>query len=480
MRVFSWFSAYFGQLMGEVLLRTLRGSLLVAGGMFMITSTGVWQYLASSLAAHDLQRSARWTVTDSTDVVVVAIDDQAFEEHFGGRSPLDRQRLHALLRAVDDSAPPTAVLVVDLDLSPVPDQPGDALTALWRETRPLRWVIADPVLTVPDASAQRSAWREAVCGAGVGLGLPYVPFEFGYASSSHQYRGSLAHVASLGEAGCGVWRREVLGGPVQDGMLQLTKLVAPLHGSTLSEGVVIPFQGDVDALKATLAQLAPKAVVIGGTWGRSDLFSTPFGERYGVQLHAAALKGHLERLRMAPYGVQVLCGWLLVAILSLCMASLRRWVVRVCSPWNDSAPGHKFFMRRIWPLLITALMLAALLGISELLAIVHGRTGYWIPTTSVAFVVFASMVFVWNWGINEMPLHGSVSRAWHNVFVVPLKDDILGFRTAARRLVQKDASHPIAMSRPRAALESALCGLSLGAQTVFPVIALYFAVTRPL
>ena len=93
-------------------------------------------------------------------------------------------------------APPQATLIVDLDMSPVAGKTADPLSALWREARPGRWIIADPVLEAPDPSEARNRWREEVCAAGISLGLPYIPFEFGYSSSTHQFAGSLADVAA--------------------------------------------------------------------------------------------------------------------------------------------------------------------------------------------------------------------------------------------------------------------------------------------
>lgn len=64
-------SAYSRHFFAEVLGRSLRGSLLVGGSILLLSKTGLWLYLASSLSAHDLQRSASWDVGNADAEVVV-------------------------------------------------------------------------------------------------------------------------------------------------------------------------------------------------------------------------------------------------------------------------------------------------------------------------------------------------------------------------------------------------------------------------
>lgn len=479
MRLLSYITRYLGQLAGEVFIDTLRGSLLVAGAMFLISSTGMWQYLASSLAAHDLTRGAEHAAAPSTGVVMVTVDDRAFETHFGGQSPLDRTRLKEMLAAVDRGAPPQATLIVDLDMSPVAGKTADPLSALWREARTGRWIIADPVLEDPDPSEARNRWREEVCAAGISLGLPYIPFEFGYASSTHQFAGSLADVAARQQPPCETWRQTLASAQRIDGVLQLQKIPMPLQGAGLRDPLNIPYDGDPDALASALSQLRPGIVVVGGTWGRSDVFNTPFGERYGVALHAAAIQGRMEKVRLAPHLVQIVVGWLLLGLLSFGLGLLRGSLMTWCSPWSTLGPGHRFFMQRLWPLCAAGLVLVYLLMCSEALAVIRGQTGLWIPTTSVAFMVLASMVFVWNWGLNTMTLHGDIRTAWQAVFVVPFMTDFRGLLAAGRRIAGR-GGQLAEMSTARAALELFWCSLSLSAQTIFPVMTMYFAITKPL
>ena len=129
-----------------------------------------------------------------------------------------------------------------------------------------------------------------------------------------------------------------------------------------------------------------------------------------------------------------------------------------------------------------ATMFSVLLA-SELFAFIHARTGFLIPTAAVAFVVLTTMVFTWNWGLNNLQLHESVRQAWYTTFVTPIKDDWQGLCTAWHEMrgTKSSALTGIArMSRSRAALEVALCAVSLAVQTILPLSALVLTLTRPL
>lgn len=477
-------SAYSRHFFAEVLGRSLRGSLLVGGSILLLSKTGLWLYLASSLSAHDLQRSASWDVGNAdAEVVVVGIDDLGYEEYFKGRSPLDRLALRDLLAAIDASTPPQATLVLDLDLSPGLDEDPGLLSALWKNAAPHRWILASAGLQVPDPLSHQQKWRDSVCGAGVRLGFPYLPSEFGYASSTHQFRGGMTDVFRDATPGCQYWREIVGSSEVSEGNLQLKRWAAPMDGPTLRSGVMLPFQGNLAEIKSALSQLAPQVVVVGGVWGPSDVFVTPFGERFGVQLHAASIQGQRLGHRLAPYWVQVLVSWLIVTFLALLFGKLYQSLMRIVAPWKERAPGHRFLVARVWPLAMTVATIFSVLLASELFAFIHARTGFLIPTAAVAFVVLTTMVFTWNWGLNNLQLHESVRQAWYTTFVMPIKEDWQGLCTSWHEMRGTKSSALtgiVRMSRSRAALEVALCAVSLAVQTILPLSALVLTLTRPL
>lgn len=462
-------SAKYGhQLLWIVLARTLRGSLLTGGALLVFSATGSWQFFASSFAAHDLKRAAAHAPAEvATDVVMVAIDDTGFRDYFGGHSPLDKSRFMALARTIEQAVPQAEAIVVDLDLSPAPDEQGDTPPGFFSGLKPNRWIIARPD-TLPGTADED--WYEAMCQAGVRSAHPYVPTAFGYAAGTHQFTGSLPQAVGQPATAC----------HAKAAPADRVRIAAPLSASYLKEGVVVPFQGDLEMLRLTLASLQPRQVVLGGTWGREDIIGTPLGERFGMHLHAAAMEGQLRGARLAPFAVQLAWAWLVLSVISLAIGHGQRRLRSGVLPWADRYPGHQLLAFHLWPLAVTLGAVACLLLVSEAAAVLNVRTGFWLPTSTVAAVALTSLMFVWNWGPTQVARYDSATDTWYHAVVEPAVAELRGVAVAWRVCMGAPSIGEPALSRPRAAAECMLALLSFAMQTVMPIVSLYFVLTRPI
>jgi hypothetical protein len=480
--------ALVGQILREVLIRTLRGSLLIGGAIMLLSSTGTWKYLASSFSAHDFGRAASVSALDGlSPVAVVAISDQAYEHYFAGRSPLDRRKLLELLKVIDEAAPAAKGVLVDLDLAPVQGSEQGYLLKYLSE-RPARWILAEPVTKAEDDTHTRKAWRDSLCQAGVRLGLPYLPSEFGYVSSSHQFMGALSQVALDEGFNCARLAKLLTDESVTGGETKLMRMSAPMSPTFVDRGVVLPFQGDLSELAAMIKAANPQWIVLGGTWGTGDVMNTPLGERYGAQLHAAALEGQLQGRRQAPYVAQLFSAWVSLALIGVLLAAVYQLLATAVLPWADKYPGHQFLAQRLWPIGMALLVFACVLLISEVLARVHARFGFWLPTATIAGVVFGSVLFVWNWGLNKIISQKDAGSAWKSTVVMPIQTDWSAIKVAACTLIRTGESPAAAgdgksapdFTRARAALELLLASASLSAQTVLPAVTFVAAFHRTL
>ena len=103
---------------------------------------------------------------------VLLVDDEAFEDRFKERSPLDRSELARLLEGIREQAP--KLLVIDLDLSPGPAPTDDeeraqaALDEVLKAYAPDQLLLATPLPARSYELAQRRLrWMHGLCGAGV-------------------------------------------------------------------------------------------------------------------------------------------------------------------------------------------------------------------------------------------------------------------------------------------------------------------------
>ena len=468
-----WLNLVWTSLLDAFLVHTLRSSMLVGGVALLLSGSGAWQYFSSTLIAHDVQRAAALDKGVSpVSVVVVAIDDSGYESFFSGRSPLSRGRVQQMLETVQANAPSAKRIAVDLDLSPAVGQEGwqDRLDA-YLKTRPGFWVLPT-VAASADLSAQQ-VWRRGMCDAGVGFAHPFMPTEFGYPKLTHQYQDSIADA---------MFSQAITCADPDAPLVQKPMVISP---TALKAAVVLPFSGDLVALAEMLQVINPEWVVVGGAWGKTDVFATPFGDRYGVQVHAAALAGLLEGQRQVPYWQQLLFGWIFVGLITALAGQAMPRVQVAMQPNFDGMSGHRFFINVLQPILFVLAVGTFLLCFMELQAWWRVRTGVWVPSTFAATNVFVNMTVVWMWGKTAARVHESSGQAWQTLLVAPIRSDIHSLVCCWRTLTgQSSIWAPIGTgsgpSNGRTVIEMTLAAASLFVQTVAPAVAFFYAFSKPL
>jgi hypothetical protein len=456
---------FIGIFFSESVAHALRGSVLVAVMMLFLHASGVWKYFESTVRSHEFARSA--ARTDSVDAarlpLVILIDDAGYEGFLEAKSPVPRGRMLTLLQTIAAHTDPQTRVLVDIDLSPMPGQAREQAQLdrfLLRE--PGKWILPAVRSARPETAAELAAWRAALCSKGVSFGLPYLPNEFGYPKLTHQYVGALADAA--GKAVSCV-----------DPQQPLEQTPMPLSPLALKSGMVIPFSGDLAALGDMLDLMHPSAVVLGGAWGQTDIFASPFGDRFGAQIHAAALAGVSTGQHFAPHWMGALLSWTFVSALSTLLIYLARYLATHTEGSHASMVGHTFFALRLKPILMLAVVFAAFLALTELLAVIHARTGLWMDSTALAAYLIV-WFFITLEGGRKVP---TGFKNWRSVFrgyiASPLLREAQSVADSWRAL--RDARMQTAephVSRRRAAFEGMCALASLMMQSVLPAVSLMY------
>ncbi|HRK39090.1 MAG TPA: CHASE2 domain-containing protein [Burkholderiaceae bacterium] len=452
----------------SLLVHTLRSSMLTGGVVMLMSSMGMWQYFASSMHAHDAQRAvAHAPAVQQPRVVVIAIDDDGYNTFFGGKSPLNRGRVRHLLEVIQQNTPSAKRVVMDVDLSPGPvADPWQEPLDRFLSQRPGLWTLPVSPNSVAATASETSAWQQTLCKAGVRFGHPLVPNEFGYPRLTHQYNGNLTDAALADAPVCG------------EGTQSPTLSPRPLSPGFLKAGVVVPFSGDLADLADMLRTVDPEWVWVGAAWGSTDIFATPFGDRYGVQVHAASMAGRLEQQRMVPFWAQLLVAWFFLALMT---ALATHWMPKVQAwmrPSHDSMSGHRFFGRAVLPLAFVVAVVASLLVLCECLAWVRALTGVWVPSATIASGVLVYMLIVWVWGREAVRPYEGGHHAWMVLFFKPMRDDL----NSMAQCLRPDLAAKWLQAEPpyRRWLEFLLATASLLVQTVAPLVAVVAAFMRPL
>ncbi|MBK4733112.1 CHASE2 domain-containing protein [Noviherbaspirillum pedocola] len=449
----------------ESVAHALRGSVLVAMMLLFLNSTGAWKYFESTVRAHEFGRSAAEThsVDGARLPLVILVDDAGYERFFDGKSPVDRARMTTLLQTIAAHTRPDARVLIDIDLSPAPGQArGQAQLERLLRGAPGKWVLPAVRSANPDAAAQNAAWRATLCAAGVDFGLPYLPNEFGYPKLTHQYAGSLADVAAAR-------------GACVDPQQPFAQKAMPLSPLALKSGMVIPFSGDLEALGDMLDMLRPTSIVLGGAWGQADIFASPFGDRFGAQVHAAALAGAETGQRLAPRWMEVLLSWTFVSVLSTLLIYATRFLATHTGEGHAWLVGHAFFALRVQPVLLLAVVVAAFLGLSEVIAMVQSRSGLWIDDTRLAAYLMVWFFITIDAGRRMPPACKNWRSVVHDYITSPPLADVKSVAESWRVLfAPAPEAGGLSISRRRAAFEGACALVSLTMQSILPAASLMF------
>jgi hypothetical protein len=459
--------------LAEGFLAFFRLSFLWGAMGWLLATSSVGQYFTSTMHAHDLLRSAWWAGDTALQAqpVVVLIDDTGYERFFGGKSPVSRGQMRELLKTIAANTPASARVVLDIDLSPVAGQELDqsALEALFLE-QPARWVLPAPKATgTKEAMAALTQWRSNLCAKGVGFGLPYVPTEFGYPLPTHQYADGLAHAATRPHLPCA---------DPQSAFIQVSM---PLQGAMLDTGLVIPFSGDLQQLAQMLQAVNASMVFVGGGWGHLDLMGTPFGERYGVQIHAAAAAGAASGERLATPLQEMLIIWLFCGVIGALRGVFYEAVDQTRMETLSRLPGHGFWRNTGRPIVFFVWVFFLVMGFSELLAMIHGETGYWVSTGNVAVFTLCSVLMSWGAGRSAPQEHSGFGHAWRELVLAPVAADFRSLRLALWGLMGPISQSGLVaigianLSRAEALREGLLALARLGAETILPLISLVYA-----
>ena len=200
-------------------------------------------------------------------------------------------------------------------------------------------------------------------------------------------------------------------------------------------------------------------------------------------MHAAALSGALEQQRVAPYWLQLLAAWIFVGFLSVLLSYTALVFGRWFKPVTDQMTGHRFFLQTVHPLIFILATFALLFLLSELLSVLHARTGYWLPSGYIAGVGVGTVLLTWNLGRTPTTSYGNYKEAWQKVVSMPIKQDFSSMVTAIKVVFlgprpdnwgTPEGHAPI--GRVRALTEGLFSFSSLLMQAVLPFfVSLYFA-----
>ncbi|RUP30952.1 MAG: CHASE2 domain-containing protein [Curvibacter sp.] len=407
-----WCWRTLGVLGGAATISLVRGSFWAVVILSCLGSTASWQYFSSTLRAHEFSQSLReargnrsWRLP-----LVIGIDEDGYREFFQGSSPLPRDRILKLVQVVQAHTPPSTRIALSFPVGPekAEDIGQQRLDSFWLE-QPQRWVLPASQAGPEGESDVGSLWQRRLCALGVSFGRVDVPSEFGYPMLGHQYVDAQASVLAARTPACAK-------------ALNPKDLVAmPLLPASLEASTIVRFQGDLKSLAQMLDMFSPEVVMIGVLAGPNGILGTPMGDRYAVEIQAAALAGVWNGERLASLGARLIFAWMQVTLLWLLLSLLQPCIDRWIKPPLPDMTGHQFVVLRFKFVAVLLVIAFCLYGWVWLGTVLHAMTGLWISSDLACGITLMFTLFTWNWGRHAVSPFATPWIAWRDAVWSPLR-----------------------------------------------------------
>lgn len=277
-------------------------------------------FVASNLASHEQNTSCE----HKNCIIVAEITEQRFREVYRESSPIDRCQFIEDLNLIAMRLNPKA-LYVDYDLSPtifdLNKIPQELIPSMQHEqacqskldlgldglSKKMHIALNDPLYTNQEQSSKVSNWiieRKA--------------------SNIHFVDGKVEKSADLvirypvGERSTSTIMCEMMGCPNQsldkhednDGAHEKESPYLNFSAATSNVGILA-----IENIATMKSPPQNTLVMVGGRYGKDDLFKTPLGEKYGIDLHAAAFASYTlpvsEVNKLVVLSIDILIGMII-------------------------------------------------------------------------------------------------------------------------------------------------------------------------
>ncbi len=282
---------------------------------------------------------------------VVLIDQTTFESRYLERSPLSRCQLLKDLGLIYNQKPNKPDLIaIDLDISPAKWIASEKDSPTVRYLRGKKSEVScekelylliknnahqiPTVLMTPfpaatcDQIARVSEWQKWMVEAGVRFGSAELPITYGLVIKEYDDPNTFADQARKLPAP--TLQNEnysgdcIARGPAFDPRKSSRKLIDPRQYRRGIDPVLLADPDSAEPFAERLSRALAKqakshAVFFGAGYGEGDVYLSPLGEVYGVEVHAAAyLSDRIEKREVLAFAIDVGIGFLFGLFIAIC------------------------------------------------------------------------------------------------------------------------------------------------------------------
>lgn len=267
--------------------------------------------------------------TNTSNSITIIISNIMYEKEFYSISPLNKDKLNILLNKIINKRP--KALVIDLDISPDYDFSKSKQTLIDKELYSLLMQNSiDINIILPFAFFSKTQenivlkkeWVSNMCKNGVKFGLPSLNSEMGISLQYHDYKNSMSKIAST--------KNNIICEDINNSLNNLYALSKnyyeeyknskqhPINFKNINSHTLVI--NEIDDLKKY--DLQNKTIFLGGGYGFGDKYITPYGEKFGVQVHESIFYTISHKIDQANTLLTLIADFLLAITFGIVMEYL--------------------------------------------------------------------------------------------------------------------------------------------------------------
>lgn len=279
-------------------------------GLFNAVHSIVLRNISSAVEVNNTQ------YTGTADSTVVLISNKMFEKESNYKAPFDKKVMTDVITKIAQDKP--KALVLDFDISPYYNFTNPRNDYL---TNPLYIKLKEMAKDIPvivpflfmgetdENNMLKLFWIRDMCSANIHFATPLVSSEIGIVLQYNDYKQQMNLLVD-----------DLLKGKETKSLCQRIETLTDFNLKKIKDGVVkeyhqseklpINFQAinnstiNIDtASDLDKYDLKDKTVYLGSGYGFTDLFVTPYGEKYGVEIHSAIY--HSLNNQIAPANITI-------------------------------------------------------------------------------------------------------------------------------------------------------------------------------
>ena len=373
------------------LLTEWPSAVLVAALVFILHHHSDWLKAVDGYAFLGIGRQAFVNhLATSKRAVVVEIDQGSFEKRYQERSPLSRCRLHEDLKLIYNAKPD--LVAIDIDISPSVwgdklldeakcQEDLNAMIETEKTNSNTTTVIMEPFPVsdhAPELKAAKKEWVKRMELAKVRFGDAKVPVNYGLVIK--QYAGikwfaTQARAVTFPPSGQSQAPKHFLHiDPRRYAELYVQKLGDLREPKNLAEDLSTLL---TNTKQAGISEHPYRVVFFGGAYGKDDIFETPLGQLYGVEIQAATylsegLKEHLQFDLLGDIVIAIVFG----IVIAVCWERYFAWRIS-----NDAGDRQR---APIWILCLIVSVFVLTLVITDGSLFILMKWGVWLSPVPIA------------------------------------------------------------------------------------------------